>query len=226
MIFPVKSVGLITYDIPHRKTQEILQGLLSKGTYRLRLITIPFQPRKERDVLFSHRPAQFIGIGPRELAKKHGLEIIELSDRDCFNGLEYALIGGAGLIPEEYIRENFIINIHPGLIPLCRGLDSFKWAIYEDKPLGNTLHFIDEGIDSGSMISSVLTPVYKEDDIASLAKRHYLKEIEMMVDFERYLKNPEVMEVPEEEPTRRMPKTVEEEMLKRFEGWRERQLAN
>ena len=54
-------------------------------------------------------------------------------------GLEFFDIGFAGGKP--------IVNAHPGIIPLTRGLDSLKWAIYQNVPIGNTLHLIDNEVD-------------------------------------------------------------------------------
>ena len=51
------------------------------------------------------------------------------------------------LIESEFCSAATIINCHAGLVPESRGLDAFKWAIYHGRPLGNTLHIIDQNIE-------------------------------------------------------------------------------
>ena len=42
------------------------------------------------------------------------------------------------------------------------GLDSLKWAIYFNQPLGNTLHFVDSSIDDGEIIFQEKIDLFKE----------------------------------------------------------------
>ena len=62
------------------------------------------------------------------------------------------LICGAGIIPQDIVKRYTIINAHPGYIPYVRGLDAFKWAIWEGKPIGVTTHLIGDMIDCGQVI--------------------------------------------------------------------------
>lgn len=54
-----------------------------------------------------------------------------------------------------------ILNVHPGLLPEYRGASCCEWAIYHDDPVGVTAHFMDQGIDSGSIILRRELPVRK-----------------------------------------------------------------
>jgi methionyl-tRNA formyltransferase len=45
-----------------------------------------------------------------------------------------------------------VINFHPSFLPYNRGKHPNFWTIVEDTPFGVTLHFIDEGIDTGDII--------------------------------------------------------------------------
>ena len=69
-----------------------------------------------------------------------------------------------------------------------RGLDAFKWTILKNEVLGNTLHFIDENVDYGKIISHKKTPIFKSDSMQTLIDRHYKMEIDMLVNFEKYSK--------------------------------------
>jgi len=44
------------------------------------------------------------------------------------------------------------INMHPSLLPFNRGKHPYYWSVVEGTPFGVTLHFIDEGVDSGDIL--------------------------------------------------------------------------
>ncbi len=45
-----------------------------------------------------------------------------------------------------------VINIHPGCLPFGRGSDPVIWSIIDDVPSGITIHWIDEGLDTGNIL--------------------------------------------------------------------------
>ena len=65
-----------------------------------------------------------------------------------------------------------IMNIHPALLPSFPGLDAQEQAIrYGVKVSGATVHFVDEGMDSGPIILQEAVPVEDEDTVTTLAER-------------------------------------------------------
>ncbi|MFO7583085.1 MAG: formyl transferase [Anaerolineales bacterium] len=63
------------------------------------------------------------------------------------------------------------VNAHPGLLPRLRGSASVGWALYKDLPIGATVHFIDQKIDTGDIIISRQLPVYRGDTYEKLNAR-------------------------------------------------------
>jgi phosphoribosylglycinamide formyltransferase-1 len=64
------------------------------------------------------------------------------------------------------------MNIHPALLPAFPGTHVQQKAVdYGVKFSGCTVHFADEGVDSGPIIIQAVVPVYDEDDAESLAAR-------------------------------------------------------
>lgn len=63
--------------------------------------------------------------------------------------------GFAHVVPPEVlsIPEEGCINVHPGLLPETRGYNPNVWSIVEDLPAGATIHYMDEGIDTGDVIA-------------------------------------------------------------------------
>ncbi|MEG1345101.1 MAG: formyltransferase family protein [Acidaminococcaceae bacterium] len=65
-----------------------------------------------------------------------------------------------------------MINIHPALLPSFTGLDAQGQAWrYGAKVAGCTVHFVDEGMDTGPIILQKVVPVLNEDTEESLAAR-------------------------------------------------------
>jgi phosphoribosylglycinamide formyltransferase-1 len=65
-----------------------------------------------------------------------------------------------------------ILNIHPSLLPAFPGLDAQKQALEHGvKYTGCTVHFVDEGLDSGPIIRQAVVPVHDGDSVGSLSAR-------------------------------------------------------
>jgi phosphoribosylglycinamide formyltransferase-1 len=65
-----------------------------------------------------------------------------------------------------------VINIHPSLLPAFPGLHAWKQALaYGTKVAGCTVHFVDEGTDTGPIIVQKSVPVLDDDTAASLHAR-------------------------------------------------------
>lgn len=65
-----------------------------------------------------------------------------------------------------------MINLHPSLLPLYRGTNTYQRAIDAgDSNHGASIHFVTEELDGGPVISQVLIPILASDDAASLQAR-------------------------------------------------------
>jgi methionyl-tRNA formyltransferase len=106
----------------------------------------------------------------------------------CLNGRNYNLIGSAREAVESICRDDFdllisnglpyilklenlpkrkYVNIHPSFLPDLRGVDPVLAAILYCRDSGATCHLIDEGIDTGPIISRVKIP-FTDDLTATL----------------------------------------------------------
>lgn len=85
-----------------------------------------------------------------------------------------ALAGYMRILGGEFISlfPGRIMNIHPALLPSFPGLDAQAQAIaYGVRVSGCTVHFVDEGVDSGPIILQEAVPVEEGDDEHTLAER-------------------------------------------------------
>ena len=84
------------------------------------------------------------------------------------------LAGYMRLLSPEFIAAfpNRILNIHPSLLPEFPGLDAQKQALEAGaKQSGCTVHFVDEGLDSGPVVKQAVVPVLPNDTVETLAAR-------------------------------------------------------
>ena len=216
------AIGIITYDFFHLKTEQVVHRLLRQNLRKIKIIAFPFKERAERSVLIPHRPNQFDAIRTEDLAKANGLGFQRYDGKLPLVDCDLYLVTGAGILPPEIVRDRQILNVHPGIIPSARGLDAFKWSIYDGVELGVTLHKIDENVDQGQIVSIVKTPIYEEDNLLTLSRRHYELEIEVLSNFSRYLSNSSFENYPLREARRRMPMDVEAQMVRRFDEYKEK----
>lgn len=89
------------------------------------------------------------------------------------NGL-VCLAGFMRIISPEFVKKykNKMINIHPAILPAFPGLDAQKQAVeYGTKFSGCTVHFVDEGVDSGAIIIQSIVKVKDNDTEETLSKR-------------------------------------------------------
>ena len=97
------------------------------------------------------------------------------------NGL-VCLAGFMRIISPYFIKEykNKILNIHPALLPAFPGLDAQKQAIeFGSKFSGCTVHFVDEGVDTGPIIIQEIVKINNNDTEKSLSKKILMKEHEI-----------------------------------------------
>jgi len=102
------------------------------------------------------------------------LEAMDQCNADLFILAGYMRILGRGIVSHFKGR---MINIHPALLPSFAGLHAQRQAIdYGVKYSGCTVHFVDEGMDTGPIIIQRPVPVCDGDDEDSLAVRILIEE--------------------------------------------------
>ena len=122
-------------------------------------------------------------------ARERGLQAValpskgldrETHDRQLIAELEKSrvdlvcLAGYMRILSGHFIREysQRIVNIHPSLLPAFPGLDAQHQALEHGvKFSGCTVHFVEEGLDSGPIIAQAVVPVLAEDTAESLSAR-------------------------------------------------------
>jgi phosphoribosylglycinamide formyltransferase-1 len=123
-------------------------------------------------------------------AKRHGIRAVfvnpqsfnskeeyerEILERLREEKVELVLLAGYMRIVGSTLLDAYkgrMMNIHPALLPAFPGLQAQRQALeYGVKVAGCTVHFVDEGVDSGPIILQRCVPVLESDTVESLAER-------------------------------------------------------
>ncbi|MBF0567266.1 MAG: phosphoribosylglycinamide formyltransferase [Nitrospirae bacterium] len=99
----------------------------------------------------------------------------DIADELQFCGVELVVLAGFMRVVKKPLIDVFpmrIMNIHPALLPSFKGLNAQKQALdYGVRIAGCTVHFVDEGVDSGPIILQEAVPVFSDDTEESLSAR-------------------------------------------------------
>ena len=125
-----------------------------------------------------------------ERAKKHNIECLVLKPKDFPDkkayyshiagelkkrSVELVILAGFMRVVGKALIDQYpdkIMNIHPALLPSFPGLHGQKQAAdYGVKISGCTVHFVDEGMDTGPIIIQAAVPAYHDDTGETLGKR-------------------------------------------------------
>ena len=215
-------IGIITYDYAHLKTEQLVcRYIQNEKVSEINLYALPFTLRAERSVIISHRPDMARSIPTESLSELSKVTFQQWDGKEEISDFnDIFIIGGAGIIDVAFAKGKPIVNAHPGIIPLTRGLDSFKWAIYNNDPVGNTLHLIDNEVDKGEILQVEYTPVFSSDSVETLARRHYELEIDMLANVLEVIDKRIIPSDVEKPATMRMNKEIEAEMVRNFNTWK------
>ena len=89
------------------------------------------------------------------------------------------LAGFMRVLSPEFVKKfkNQILNIHPSILPAFPGLDAQKQAIESGvSHSGCTVHFVDEGVDTGPIIVQETVKIQNDDTEETLSKKILAKE--------------------------------------------------
>jgi phosphoribosylglycinamide formyltransferase-1 len=84
------------------------------------------------------------------------------------------LAGFMRVLTPYFIREfkGRILNIHPAILPSFPGVEAQKQALeYGVKFTGCTVHFVDEGVDTGPVVAQAVVPILDDDTVETLSAR-------------------------------------------------------
>jgi phosphoribosylglycinamide formyltransferase-1 len=148
-------------------------------------------PSIEIALVFSNNPDAYA----LKRAENHGIPTLVVNHRDFKSreefegeilkhleplGIELIVLAGfMRILSPVLVRaySNRMINLHPALLPSFPGIHAARQAIEAGvKFTGCTVHFVDEGVDSGPIILQAVVPVEDGDDEDSLLQKIHAEE--------------------------------------------------
>lgn len=91
--------AVLTYNVPHRKTYDLLCILKAKGYQNIIVYAVPFQYQKNYEPLLNHRPVPLDNIMPQKLSENLDYYFVFSEDYEELNNIkpDKILIAGGGL---------------------------------------------------------------------------------------------------------------------------------
>lgn len=148
----------------------VLEKFLSDTTMEVKFICA----RHERPDLELKKIAEINGIDFLTHSNVNSREFLKLVEGfycDILVSMSFNQIFKKELINLTSLKA---VNCHAGKLPFYRGRNILNWALINDETeFGITVHYIDEGIDTGDIISQRCLPIYENDCYRTLLDRAY-----------------------------------------------------
>ena len=160
--------------------QAIIDGI-ADGTITNTEIAVVISNNKNAYALERARETgiEAVCVSPKDFGDRHAFNEALLASIQSYNPDLVVLAGCLVVIPEIMVKAypNRIINIHPALIPAFCGTGYYGLKVHEGvlargvKVTGATVHFVDEGTDTGPIILQKAVEVHEDDTPKSLQQR-------------------------------------------------------
>ena len=146
----------------------------------------------------------------REKAAHYGIPLVAHSNINSNEFIDFLLGARCDLFVSMSFNQIFksdviniprlkTINCHAGKLPFYRGRNILNWALINDeKDFGVTVHYVDEGIDTGDIIIQRCYPISDNDDYSTLLARSYSYCAEILFDAIKVIQNGDVNRIRQE----------------------------
>jgi len=182
--FRIVFMGTPEFAVP------ALKGLRRSGHRVLQVVTQPDRPRgRGKTVVFPPVKAAALDLGcpiiqPQSVRTPDFYEAMTALDPDLLVVVAYGHV-----LPQRIlaIPKLGAINIHASLLPRYRGPAPIQWAVINREiETGVTLMLMDEGLDTGDILSSASIPVLSDDTSGSLHDRLALLGADLLIQTLNY----------------------------------------
>jgi methionyl-tRNA formyltransferase len=148
---------------------QVLQWLQEKGEEIVGLVMHPPERSRYRtEICSTVSRSECLVVDGRQLIQPEVLERLKELHADMAISVLFGYI-----LRVDFLRLYPLgcINLHLALLPYNRGAYPNVWSIVEGTPAGATIHYIDQGVDTGDIIAQIEVPVEITDTGGSLYRR-------------------------------------------------------
>ena len=153
-------------------SHKAFEKLIKDETIEI-LFIVPRSDTKDntlKDFAYKHRIDYLFPININSI---EFIETLEIYNIDLLVSMSFNQIFRA---PVLGVPKLGVINCHAGKLPFYRGRNILNWALINDeKEFGITVHYVDEGIDTGDIIMQHTYPITDDDDYNSLLEIAYVE---------------------------------------------------
>lgn len=221
-------IGVFAYNFNHWKTQAGIQNLILGGKKPEVVFCAPRVDLKFYRSKIRITPKDLFLFHPHQICDYHDIDYHVaphnsdyVADLISKYDLDLGVILGARILDPHVINRfnRGVLNMHPGILPENRGLDTVKWAIVNNIPQGVTTHLIDGNIDRGLLVEKRKIEIYSDDTLLDLQIRLQNLEQEMMLSSIKILQSQDTEGLKKIEKgayNSSMPPDIESELMKKF----------
>lgn len=150
---------------------KIAQYLVRRGEQIIALGIHEKEKQKFTEEIIDTVSPKLIFTG-KELKKNEVLLKIKKLNPDIIIAAFWGYLLSANVLK---IPKKGCINFHPGFLPYNRGMNPNVWPFIEGTPAGVTIHYMDNGIDTGGIIAQKKIPIDAIDTAGSIEKKTWIE---------------------------------------------------
>ena len=182
------KIVLFAYNFPHRKTMDFIHQLYEHQFSISLILAADFVEIKSPKSLFTF-PQKIVKDTAEDLAKRYNIPFYTVIHNSTQSqnllkkyNINFGIISGARILSTAIIQsvKKGILNLHPGILPHVRGLDSILWSIDKSYPIGVTAHLITDIIDSGQLIIKKSIIIRANDNLLTLYEKNYQLQLKLL----------------------------------------------
>lgn len=176
------------YDFPHHKTEDLLLRLVGDGLRPQLLVGAPHVALPHRMVAPRLQLRKEPAALPDRVARALNVHYLRAPHKaSALAGVledlrpDIGIVAGARILPDDVLAffPRGIVNLHPGLLPQSRGLDSWLWDIWHGRPMGVSAHVIDRHVDCGRLLDRRAIEVFADETLPEISDRLYRLQLRM-----------------------------------------------
>jgi methionyl-tRNA formyltransferase len=168
----------LVYAANRRIGAACLRALLDAGWPPVALVVAAGRSAECSDEIRALLPEVPVFAG-KEFREPGGVQALRELEADYLVSVHFPYI-----IPPEVLDLARIgtLNLHPAYLPYNRGWHTPSWAILDGTPYGGTLHWVDEGLDTGQIALQRRVDVRPNDTANGLYQRVLAAEEELFIE--------------------------------------------
>ncbi|MBN2284805.1 MAG: polysaccharide deacetylase family protein [Tissierellales bacterium] len=192
LITNIKTIDEIHFgDVIYWEQETTWLKKLKKNIKKHGLLYIPYRLIRFFNSIFIRRLkfllemafySPYVDENLYSACRNHGINLYKTKDIHSDEGIKLVhslqcdimAVCGTGILRSSVfnIPKKGTINLHQGQLPKYRGAPPGFWELWNgETQAGVTVHYIDEGVDTGDIIDQEIVPIFKYDDLNSLQKK-------------------------------------------------------